>query len=487
MSNPFDFSSDPVFSIFYEINQIPRCSHDEKRIGEYLADCGRSRGLKTEMDAVGNVRISLPATPGLESLPKILLQGHMDMVCVKEEGSSHDFTCEPITMVEEDGWIRADETTLGADDGIGVAMGLALLDNLKEHPAIDLLITTSEEVGMDGALGMDPSWLDAKYLINIDSEEEGYVTCGCAGGCSGHFTLPLSRIARTGQEGIRIRIDGMRGGHSGMNILAVNTHAMKTMAELLHRLQENTDFSLYSLTGGTKHNAIPNVSEAVVSFDAEKKEAFLAALKDAYDQLLQNLVKLEPDVHIHWEDCELPFGALEKESAARLLGMAELIPHGVFAMNADGKSVQTSDNFAILDVNEDNADFLISCRSSSTARLKELQESIQRVASTFQSHGNFSDGYPAWEMKEVSPLRDLFLARYHQETGKDAEVLDIHAGLECALFAQKNPELDMISVGPDVLGAHTTQEKLSISSTRKTYEWIQKLIADIVKVHTQSA
>lgn len=479
MSEPNIFESHPVFTYFYRMNQIPRCSGSEQAISDALTAWGKEKGWKTEQDEAGNVRMIKPATPGFESAPRIIMQGHMDMVCVKGKGVEHDFTCDPIAMEEKDGWLHGVGTTLGADDGIGVAMGLAMLDEEMDAPELSLVVTTDEEEGMNGVLSLSPSWLDADMLINIDSEEEGYVTGGCAGGATGEFTMPLSRETLSGQNGLHITITGMNGGHSGQNILAEPNNACKVMAEFLHTLLQNHSLRIVRFHSGEKHNAIPNEAQAWISFAADAEASIKEDVQKIWTTMQERLLKQEPDIAMHTEEYAVHEAALTAESTNQLLNLIDILPHGVYRMREDGKNVLASDNLAIVDTKENHADVMVSVRSSSEEVLAELKDKIDQAVHTFGGEGNYGDAYPAWELAEHSPLRDLFLAVYREETGKDAEVLDIHAGLECGLFAQYNPELDMISIGPDIEGAHTTSERLSISSTRSTYAMLKKLIARI--------
>lgn len=473
------FESHPIFQYFYRMNQIPRCSGSEQAVSDALASWGREKGWKTEQDKAGNVRLTKPASPGYEKAPRIIMQGHMDMVCVKGKGVEHDFTCDPIVMEERDGWIHGMGTTLGADDGIGVAMALAILDEEMDLPEVSVVVTTDEEEGMNGVLSLSPSWLDADMLINIDSEEEGYVTGGCAGGATGEFTMPLTREAATGEKGLHITITGMKGGHSGQNILAEPNNACKVMSQFLHTVLQEQPLRIVQFHSGEKHNAIPNEAHAWISFAPEKEEAIMQCIQESWTPMQERLLKQEPDIVLHTESYTVDADPLTSESTNQLLNLIDVLPHGVYRMREDGKNVLASDNLAIVDTKEDHADVMVSVRSSAEAVLKELQDKINQAVNTFHGEGRYVDTYPAWELAEHSPLRDLFLETYREETGEEAEILDIHAGLECGMFAEYNPNLDMISIGPDIEGAHTTSERLSVASTLSTYSILKKLIARI--------
>lgn len=470
----------PVFRHFYDMNQIPRCSDHVEAIGETLLEKGRAMGFTAEQDAAGNVRVIRPADESLKDAPRVIIQGHMDMVCVQTKEAAHDFTCEPIEMEVRDGWLHAKGTTLGADDGIGLAMGLALLEEDMPLPEIQVLATTNEETGMDGALGIAKEWLDAEMLVNIDSEEEGFVTCGCAGGATGNFTVPLTREDVSGLSGLALSISGMRGGHSGMEIHTVLHNAAKVMGEWLRAANAKTPFFLVSFASGEKHNAIPNHAKAVIGFAPEDREAVLSALEASWEDLLGRLLKQEPDLSHDMEEVALEESPLSADSAKSLLSLVELMPHGVYKMHAEEeKGVLASDNLAIVKTAATYAEVMVSVRSSDPVVGSELETRINQVVATFDGEGEYVERYPAWALAEVSPLREMFQDVYREQYGEEAVVQDIHAGLECGMFAEKNAKLDMISIGPDMEGVHTTAERLSIDSTLRTYDVLKKLVGRI--------
>ena len=466
----------PVFQYFYRMNQIPRASKHEAAISRELVSIGTEMGYLTEQDEAMIVRIRRPADPEFEQAPRVLIQGHMDMVCVKAKDSLHNFDTDPIEMVEQDGWLQAKATTLGGDDGIGVAMGLALISEKMALPAIDILITTDEEEGMSGAIALKEDWLDGEMLINIDSEEEGYVTGGCAGGSTGEFHLPVNREAFSGGQVLHLCVSGMRGGHSGMNILTEPNNAIKIMSEWIRRASQVHALHLHDFSGGSKHNAIPNEAEAWVSSSTQETEALEFALKSSWETIQNRVLKQEPDIHFSVERGETDAQPLSGESCSRFLSLIDVMPHGVFRMRPDHSGVEASDNLAIVRLEENEASLLLSTRSGKESTLEQLQSSIQKTVETFNGQGHFFDGYPAWEFRKESRLRDLFGEVYREETGTEVQILDIHAGLECAMFAQKKPSLDMISIGPELEGAHTIGERLNIASTVRTYEMLKKLV-----------
>ncbi|MDY6085981.1 MAG: beta-Ala-His dipeptidase [Peptoniphilaceae bacterium] len=472
-----NYPEHPVFQHFYDLNQVPRCSDHVEAIGEALMHKADAMGLSAEKDAAGNVRIVRLADPAYANAPRVIIQGHMDMVCVQSKESKHDFTCEPIEMEVRDGWLRAKGTTLGADDGIGLAMGLALLEEVMPLPEVQVLATTNEETGMDGALGISPEWLDADMLVNIDSEEEGFVTCGCAGGATGEFKMPLEREMASGLSGLALTVTGMRGGHSGTSILSVPHNAAKVMAEWIRAISHRASIRLFSFHSGEKHNAIPNEAQAVIGFAAEEREAVIAALDATWEEILGRILKQEPDVSKQQDDVALNDAPLTDASMKALLSLVELMPHGVYKMHEDEeKGVVASDNLAIVSTQDAFADIMVSVRSSDPAVGAELESKIAQVLATFEGTGEYVDRYPAWALVEDSPLRELLKDVYRDQYGEEVVVKDIHAGLECGMFAEKNPRLDMISIGPDMEGVHTAAERLNIDSTLRTYELLKKLM-----------
>ena len=468
-----------VFEYFYKINQVPRCSGNEEAISKALEVHGKKAGLETKRDQVGNVIFRKPASPGYENAPTVTIQGHMDMVCQKTPESTHDFSRDPITMEIAGDWLHAKDTTLGADDGIGVAMGLALLDEDFVHPPLEVLVTTAEETGMDGAIGLSPELLTGSVLLNIDSEEEGFVTVSCAGGSTGELFLPLQRKMPDSYSAFSIRVDGMRGGHSGMEIHKVSHSAIKVLTEFLLKLDAALSFDLHAFHSGDKHNAIPNEAEAILSVKKEQVPALLRELNTLRDAQVEAILKFEPDIRFRWKETQPSAAPLADESKTALLNLLQLLPHGVNTMMPDRSVVESSDNLASAHTEETGMTMILSVRSATEARRMELQEKVRELAKLFGADCHFRDGYPAWEYREDSPLRERFLEQYRNLFGKDAEVLIIHAGLECALFAQTHPHLDMISFGPDIKGAHTTKERLSIASTERTYELLKAIVTSI--------
>lgn len=468
----------PVFQIFEEIVKIPRPSKAEEKIAEYLLKMGLELSPNTVKDEYNNVIITKEASPGCDHLPPVILQAHMDMVCEKDEDSKHDFYQDPIDLIEEDGWIHANHTTLGADNGIGLAMALAIAHEDLPLPELRLIFTSDEEEGMTGAFGLDPKFLDYPYLINLDSEEEGFVTGACAGGSSGYFQFDIKRENKDNLVYYKVRLAHLQGGHSGMEILNVPTNAIKVMRDFLHKLEEKQAYYLCGLRMGTRHNVIPNEGFVHLAFEASKEKEALDALKECSSEIITSYLKLEPDIEILWEKEEQKFEPVDESSKLRILAAIDLLPHGVYAMSEDETRVLTSNNLAIVETMENSFQLVLSVRSSEVEKKNELESKITTIVQMLKGKGEFKESYPGWTFREKSLLRDLFIDQYRQLKGVEPEILDIHAGLECACFSHKASHLDMISFGPDILHAHSTKEKLSIQSVIFSYELLRNMLKD---------
>lgn len=457
-----------VIDNFKEISKVPRCSYDQERISSFLADKAEKLGLDYEVDDKLNIIIRKPASDDRKDDPGLIIQAHMDMVCEKEDDSDHDFSKDPIELIEEDGFLRANKTTLGADDGIGVAMAFAVLEDDKlSHPDLEIVITTDEEVDMGGVVAIGDDILKGSYLINIDSEEEGVVTVGCAGGNTLISEFPISR-EDFGNYFYQIDIAGYRGGHSGGEINLGRLNAIKSMIEILEKLSKNHDIRLVAFDGGTKNNAIARSARLVISSNDEigKDEIDISSYKSKEEDMVFEIKEVEKRL------------SLDEKANKKFFEFLTSMPHGVINMvNED--LVKTSCNQAIVKSEDDKISFTISLRSSSIEELKKLEKQIEDK--TRDLGGSIeSDGfYVPWEMKEESRLRDKALEVYKDLTGKDMEVQIIHAGLETGNFAEKYPNLDIISIGPDMTGLHTPKERLDLKSTARVYDFLKKLIEEL--------
>ena len=443
-----------VFHYFREISDIPRESH-----------FGTTLGLETKQDDMLNVYIRKPATKGYENKPGIILQGHMDMVCEKATSSNHNFATDKIEWVIKDDLIFANDTTLGADDGIAVAMAMAILeDENLVHPELEVIITVAEETTMGGALGLEKGLLKGKYLFNIDSEEEGILTLGSAGGTLFKTNLEL-KFENKEVELVKLHFDGYFGGHSGMEIGKNRRNMIKTIAEFI----KESGLSIASIDCGNKDNAIPRVGELVIK-NSSSLDELIAKFTEKYNGEEQLTI-----------DKKEIFKGKVLTNALKdvLVEVLEALPTGVNTQDETG--IISSSNLAIVQTTENEILIRDSIRSASISILEEMKNSFAKIAEKFCLNYEFAGGYPSWEKKENSSLQKYANKVYKDLTGKEFENIIIHAGLECGAIYEKYPNLELISFGPDIRGAHTPKENISISSTERVYDFILKLIEEIAK------
>ncbi|WP_455068011.1 beta-Ala-His dipeptidase [Parvimonas micra] len=454
-----------VFHYFREISDIPHGSHNEKAISDYIYNFGKKLGLEAKQDDLLNVYIRKPATKGYENKPGIILQGHMDMVCEKATSSNHDFATDKIEWVIKDDLIFANDTTLGADDGIAVAMAMAILeDENLVHPELEVIITVAEETTMGGALGLEKGLLKGKYLFNIDSEEEGILTLGSAGGTLFKTNLEL-KFENREVELVKLHFDGYFGGHSGMEIGKNRRNMIKTIAEFI----KESGLSIASVNCGNKDNAIPRVGELVIE-NSEKLDELIAKFTEKYNGEEQLTIDKK----------EIFKGkVLTNVLKDVLVEVLEALPTGVNTQDETG--IISSSNLAIVQTTENEILIRDSIRSASISILEEMKNSFAKIAEKFCLNYEFAGGYPSWEKKENSSLQKYANKVYKDLTGKEFENIIIHAGLECGAIYEKYPNLELISFGPDIRGAHTPKENISISSTERVYDFTLKLIEEIAK------
>ena len=458
-----------VFSFFEDICGIPHGSGDTKKISDYCVAFAKERNLTVFQDEFNNVIIKKPATKGYENHPSVILQGHLDMVCEKLPELDFDFLSDPLNIKTDGEYVFAEGTTLGGDDGIAVAMALSILDsNDIPHPAIEAVFTTDEETGMDGAIGLDTSVLDSRMLINIDSEDEGVLTAGCAGGARAEIELPFSKT-ETPDKCYKIVLSGLLGGHSGVEIDKGRHNSNKLLALFLSTLP---DLRLCSISGGLKDNAIPAQSECIVSASGDFR-----ALADEF--LNANFLPSDPNVSITICETE-PQAAASLEGSKRAIDLLCALPNGIISMSEDiSYLVETSLNLGILTTEDNKIHASFSVRSAKAKEKATLLEKLEKIANNFGASYSSHSHYPAWEYRKDSPLRDKMCAVFKDMYGKEAEVVIIHAGLECGLFGDKIDGLDAVSIGPDMQDIHTPRERLSIASTKRTYEYLCEILKNL--------
>lgn len=471
-----------VFRFFEAICAIPHTSGHERKIADYVEAFARERGLYCYRDEADNVFVKCPATPGRENAPAVLLQGHLDMVGEKDGTSTHDFLTDGLKLTVEDGWIHADGTTLGGDDGAAVAIMLALLDHAPDpHPALECLFTTSEETGLCGAWAFDPdkAGLTAGTLINLDSEAEGIITAGCAGGVRTDVTLPITRVPLDGQT-VTLSLTGFSGGHSGVEIIEGHTNAIKALGRLLSVLSGTFDVSLIDVSGGGKDNAIPRAAQAALALRGASVEAFREAAEAEADRIRTEPSTIPADRAFVCAvtPADAPAGMMDTASTARVIDAILLVRSGVIEMSAFVKNlVAFSRNLGILQTEGDRVVLSFSNRSASEHQLDAAQRELDTLARVCGGTAVHYARYPGWDYAPVSPLRTLWTRESERLFGITPKVEVIHAGLECGILCHKRPGMDIISVGPDIKDIHTPRERLSVDSTRRTWELVCAVLA----------
>lgn len=466
-----------VFYYFEEISQIPRESYNEKEISNFLVEFGKKHNLETYQDKRYNVILRKKAQKGYEDCPGIILQGHMDMVCEKENDSNHDFKKDPINLIVEGNTLRADKTTLGGDNGIALAMGMALLEDESIKCQIELLATTSEEVDLGGALALEPNLLKGSMLINLDSEEEGIVTVGSAGGIEIDVNLPISKKEVSESSLYTISLEKLKGGHSGAEINQKRGNANKIMVELLEKLSKEAEFDFVEVSGGSKDNAIPRVAKVTLASKEDIKEK----INSICDELKGKYMSFEPNITFNLEVTEgKNIQVMSKENFDSYVKTIKEIPTGVNTwMKEYPEIVESSDNLAIVKTLEDSINIIISLRSSDPKVLEDLKSKMVEILKENGAKYEFSDGYPEWQYRAESKLRDKAVEVYKKLYNEDMKVEVIHAGLECGALSQNYPNIDFISVGPNMKDVHTPSETLDIESTERVYNYVVELIKSL--------
>ncbi len=465
-----DLSPARVFHHFEALTAIPHGSGNTKKISDHCVLFAKEHGFSYEQDEWNNVIIRKPASVGYEDHPTVILQGHLDMVCEKDPDAAIDMEKDGLMLAHDDNYVFARGTTLGGDDGIAVAMALAILeDDSIPHPPLEALFTTDEETGMFGAEGLNIKKLAGKTLINVDSEAEGILTVSCAGGARSELSLALVSLPLN-KDCIRVTLGGLAGGHSGTEINKGLQNANIMRARFLKNLPA---MRIVSIAGGSKDNAIPREASAVISIDAD-----LNAAADAF--VKENRVETDPGLMIRIENAGKQEKAFSEEDSARILGLLTTVPNGVQAMCEDLPDlVETSLNLGILTSSVDGIKASFAVRSSVNQAKLDLMKKLEETSSAFG--GSYADygHYPAWEFRKESRLRDVMVEAFEKLYGKKPVVEAIHAGLECGIFSDRIQDLDAVSIGPDILDIHTSREKLDIASVRRTYDYLLEILKNL--------
>lgn len=499
--------SNRVLDIFAEICRVPRPSKHEERISRWLQDFAAEHGIECVADEAMNVIMRVPATPGYEDHEGVILQAHMDMVCEKDGDVQHDFMSDPIETYVDGDWLRARGTTLGADDGIGISMALAAItDPELQHPAIECLFTVDEETGLTGAEKLKDGMLRGKRLINIDSEDDGQIFIGCAGGIDTLARMHYEPVSYnevvlqrkrsysanglTGEAGllaVQLRVSGLMGGHSGDDINKGRANANQLLVWFLARIWPQTELQLASISGGNLRNAIAREAEAVVVIPMAYKEQIRIEWNRYVAQMEGVFGEVEKDMRLELETCPMPETVIPADKAYRLVMALCECPHGMIAMSQDMPGlVETSTNLASIKMKSQQltansqsyfVEINTSQRSSIEASKHHLKWAVEQALSLACDEVTHGDGYPGWAPNPNSPLLEVVKQAYTDLYKEEPKVLAIHAGLECGLFLEKYPYLDMVSIGPQMYGVHSPQERLSLSSTERCYAWLCRALS----------
>lgn len=478
-----DLKPASVFHYFAEISKVPRPSKKEEQIIAYLEAFGKQHNLETKVDKAGNVLIKKPATPGKENLKTVILQSHVDMVCEKNNDVQHDFLKDPIEIVIDGEWMKANGTTLGADNGIGVATQLAVLAaNDIEHGPVECLFTVDEETGLTGAFALEPGFMNGDILLNLDSEDEGEIFIGCAGGMDSVAELTYKEVdVPAGYFFFRVGVKGLKGGHSGGDIHLGLGNANKILNRFLSQTAKKYDMYICEINGGNLRNAIPREAYAVCAVPFEIKESIRVDLNVFSADMENELGSIEPDIKFTLESEAARAKAIDKDTTSRLLKTLYAIPHGVYAMSHDMPGlVETSNNLASIKMKEGNVIRIeTSQRSSILSSRDDMANTVRAAMELGGAKVSYGNGYPGWKPDPNSEILKVAEVSYKKLFGVDAKVKAIHAGLECGLFLDKYPSLDMISFGPTLQGVHSPDERMLIPTVEKFWIHLLDILAHI--------
>jgi dipeptidase D len=476
-----DLAPQPLWKHFDEILTIPRGSKKEDGMRRYVLFLAQRRGFRTRTDAAGNTVVAKPASPGKERAPVVVLQSHLDMVNEKNSDVVHDFDRDPLVPRREGEFVRATGTTLGADNGIGVAAMLAVLEAEDlVHGPLEFLFTIDEETGLTGASDLDPSLITGKILLNLDTEEENEVTIGCAGAGMSTLSLPVaSGPAPEGRAALEVSLTGLKGGHSGMEIHLPRGNALKLLARALYAAGLQSSIHIGSLQGGGKHNAIPREALAKIFVRPEDREAVTGNLEREVAAVAAEL-PAEPDLRLDVRYAAPPASAWTEEAGRKALALVQALPHGVIMMSQDIPGlVETSTNLASAEPRDGSLAILLSTRSSVDSALRATRQRIRAAAELAGAGVEESRGYPGWKPNPGSGLLKTFRALHERITGKTPELRALHAGLECGIIGEKVPGMEMISFGPLIQGAHSPDERVHVASVERFYNLLTATLAEL--------
>lgn len=483
MKSLSELQPQPLFNYFEDICQVPRPSKKEEKIRQFLLDFAKKNDLTAKTDKIGNVLVLKPATPGMESAPTVILQTHMDMVCEKNSDKEFDFDTDSIETLVEDGWVKANGTTLGADCGIGIAAQMAVLSSKEiKHGPIECLITVDEETGLTGAFALQPGFLSGSVLLNLDSEDEGEIFVGCAGGIDSIATFSYkNEFVPADLKGFRINVSGLLGGHSGDDIHKNRGNANKILNRFLWNSASKYGVRIADFDGGNLRNAIAREASALVALSTTNVKDFLGEFEKYRSDVVFEYERSETGLKLTIEEVEVPSSVIDKSTQEKLLHAIYACPHGVLEMSTRMEGmVETSTNLASVKFTGDNKILVTTSQRSEIESRKfwaaEMAESVFKLAGAEVRH---TDGYPGWAPNPDSEVVKVTVDSYKKLFGVDPIVRSIHAGLECGLFLEKYPELDMVSFGPTIRGAHSPDERLDIETTEKFWKHLLDVLENI--------
>jgi dipeptidase D len=484
MASAIDGLTPPlVWKYFAEISAIPRGSKNEAAVARHVVQTAKRLGLPAVQDTTGNVLVRKPASPGRERTPSVCLQGHLDMVCEKTPDTVHDFLKDPIRLKRVDGFMMADGTTLGADNGIAVAASLALMaDKGADHGPLEFLFTVDEETGLTGASRLEPGFVTSRILLNLDSEEEGELYVGCAGGRDTNARWPAAfEPAPKGTSPWSITVAGLRGGHSGLEIDKNRGNALKILNRLLRAAAE-TGARISTMNGGNKRNAIPRDANAVVCVPASKAGAMKAAVESLAAAIAAEMASVEPKFAVTVAPVAgtRAMKVIARGLQAKILRTLSALPHGVMKMSSDIPGlVETSTNVAVLATERKAITLATSQRSSVASEIQEIADTVTAILELGGAEVHASDGYPGWKPDLASPILKIAKDTHRQMFGADPAVKAVHAGLECGIIGEKYPGMDMVSFGPTMTGVHSPEEKLEIATVPRFYDFLLGILRNV--------
>lgn len=477
-----DFEPRALWGHFDKILTIPRGSKEEDKMRDYVLSAAQNHGLEHQVDAVGNVVVRKPGTPGKEDAPVTILQSHLDMVNDKNSDVDHDFSADPIRPVRDGEYLTADGTTLGADNGIGVAAMLAIMEAEDlVHGPLELLFTIDEETGLTGAMGLDSSMLRGRRLLNLDSEEEGAVTVGCAGGADTFLRLRLQMLPSPEKVSVhRIKIHGLKGGHSGLDIHLQRGNAIQLLARMIHAVARGTPGFLAGIEGGNKRNAIPREAWATVVIPQEQSGGFVQQVQEQFEEVREEYRAVDPGMLLSIEDKPLPAEVWTTDTTWNVLRLLVALPHGVVAMSNDIPGlVETSANLAVVRTEGHELNIVLNSRSSVASALGWSRRKIRAVGFLAGARVEEPEGYPGWKPDLDSPLLQVVKSVHGRVLEREPHVEALHAGLECGLIGEMIPGMDMISFGPQIESPHSPDERVMVDSVGRFYDLLTTVLEEL--------